>query len=368
MKASKLIAPMPTSPACPMPPATTAKVQQHITAQLILALVLTHCAATNNSAWPVVTHLHWQLPKGIAKTMGIQLISVYFLNQLEGDYINAGGSDWVSDAPLLWTALQTLQWTKAISGNTVYASVMPLTQRLSGNLGSSATNAISPDAINAIQPQISAYVLRSLGDQFPPVPDLWHISRSGGTQVGSSTALADDSWIIESSAISDTLPANSALSDDATFSPNIPFAKDPNAAGIPFRYIGTSTTPATDWTPGSFTDTTKYLQELTAVGYNPQANASGYINYEFANLYPNCMGVFSLCDTAVSKASQSQTNPVVYQLIGSYSQPENDYLYLFVQDYINRNLNSSNQIQIKPGTNASHYTRQRCQLLRQPFC
>ncbi|MEO1261708.1 MAG: hypothetical protein AAFZ15_23090 [Bacteroidota bacterium] len=276
-------------------------------------------------------HLHWNLPRAFVKALNISLIREEDLDQLEKNYLQAGGKEWTSDKSAFWNDLQSKGWIKPIS-ETPYASVLP--QELRTSLS------FNEPVFNAILPHIEAFLYQIRGKHFPSVPDLWSVNR---------TSPSAKSWVVESSYISTTPPSVSGIKASTTdgvqqaYAPTIPFIKDSpmtDPSTTPFRYLGRQV-EASSWSASGFAaDKANHLKELTAIGFNPQDGVLGHGEFSFAAYYPNCNSVFGLYDSDATSGTNT------YEIMGIYANPNMDCLRIFIQDYINRHQDAHGNIQI----------------------
>jgi hypothetical protein len=146
------------------------------------------------------------------------------------------------------------------------------------------------------------------GTVFPVVPNRWAVIRSRNGSV-------EKRWVIES----DYLYPEGA--GELSGSVNIPvLPKSDSEQSQPFRYIGRKMTLEA-WQnkdPGA-----EYLDRLTAVAYGESS---------FAAFYPNCHSVFGLHD---DDYSGDVPDDLQYDLLGWYSDPAQDHLKNFLEDYRN---------------------------------
>jgi hypothetical protein len=138
---------------------------------------------------------------------------------------------------------------------------------------------------------------------FPPVPNRWLVTRTGG-------GLATKQWVIES----DYLYPEGAGNNMGSV--NIPCHTDPvKGKHQPFRYLGRKM-PLAAWLNN--TESAEYYAPLTAVGYGEPT---------FAAFYPNCFSVFGFYDGDINAL---QNNSLSYDVIGWYNKTTQDYLKTFI--------------------------------------
>jgi len=143
---------------------------------------------------------------------------------------------------------------------------------------------------------------------FPPVPNRWLVTRNEGD--------ATTQWIIESDYL---YPENT---DNNMGSVNIPYPPDlANGKRQPFRYLGRKM-PLAAWL-NKENQNDEYYTPLTAVGYGEPT---------FAAFYPNCHSVFGFHDGDIKEL---QNNSLSYDVIGWYSNLQQDYLKTFITHFNN---------------------------------
>jgi hypothetical protein len=159
---------------------------------------------------------------------------------------------------------------------------------------------------------------------FPAVPNRWLVTRSRKALAGKPRV--EQQWVVES----DYLYADAARIQSAIA---IPFPSDPaNGKYRPYRYLGRGRLFNDQWTEDPAAESlTKAGYQLTAVGYEPRANAApkptdtntgSYGEPTFAAFYPHCQSVFGFYDSIPSTA----TTGIQYEVIGWYGDPELDCL------------------------------------------
>lgn len=148
---------------------------------------------------------------------------------------------------------------------------------------------------------------------FPAVPNRWLVIRSyENNGINDIQAL----WVVESDYL---YPANQGSQTGSIAYP----VQDAQ----PFRYMGRKV-PLADWREDSQGTQANRLKQLTAVGYGEPA---------FAAFYPNCHSVFGFYDDYLPQSLDG----LQYEVIGWYSDAEQDYLKAFIKDF--RQKNNSNQ-------------------------
>lgn len=143
--------------------------------------------------------------------------------------------------------------------------------------------------------------------KLPPVPNRWLILRAIGQNA------PDTAWVVESDRLSkpqnDGTPLPSfgptAVPENANTIKNNASAPDAQT----YQFLG-MTQQAAEWRERNSPDPATVFSPLTAVGYGLP---------EFAAFYPDCQGVFGLCDsTAVAGTAYT------YTVIGWFSDPTID--------------------------------------------
>ena len=165
---------------------------------------------------------------------------------------------------------------------------------LPDGLTKALTKAVHPKQPNGQEDQTQV--------EFPPVPDRWLISRSGGGQ-------PEKQWIVESDYLSTDFQSG-----------GIPFPLPADAAAKlrpgerRFRYLGRSY--PVDQPP------TQRGGDIYLNQSSPKLTAVGYGEPTFAAFYPNCHSVFGFWDDAFS--AESVPENLCYEVIGWYANPEHD--------------------------------------------
>ena len=137
--------------------------------------------------------------------------------------------------------------------------------------------------------------------RFPAVPNRWLVTRS-------RDATVEGQWVIESDYLSDSGGAVNYPSIAAQMA-----APSPR----PYRYLGRRL-PLSLWAPA--TDRSRYLTELTAVGYGEPT---------FAAFYPNCYSVFGFHDPDYVHGVPAGLR---YEILGWYEDPKQDALAQFLAE------------------------------------
>ena len=148
--------------------------------------------------------------------------------------------------------------------------------------------------------------------QFPAVPNRWLVTRRLGEET--------EHWIVESDYLH---PPSAGFQEDSVTYPYV----DSDDQNLPaFRYLGRTLT-LEEWKqqqPASNADAER-LERLTAIGYGEPT---------FAAFYPNCRSVFGFHDPKYADAT-ALPEGLQYDVIGWYSNAEQNYLSEFLQDFQN---------------------------------
>ena len=147
---------------------------------------------------------------------------------------------------------------------------------------------------------------------FPAVPNRWLVTR----RMDKNTK----HWVVESDYL---YPPDAGFQEDSVM---YPYADSENPHLPTFRYLGRTLT-LEEWKqqqPASSADAT-HLERLTAIGYGEPT---------FAAFYPNCRSVFGFHDPKYADAI-ALPEGLQYDVIGWYSNAEQNYLSEFFQDFKN---------------------------------
>lgn len=147
---------------------------------------------------------------------------------------------------------------------------------------------------------------------FPAVPNRWLVTR----RLDKDT----EHWVIESDYL---YPPDAGFQEDSVM---YPYADSENSYLPGFRYLGRTLT-LEEWKqqqPASSADA-KHLERLTAIGYGEPT---------FAAFYPNCRSVFGFHDPKYADAT-ALPKGLQYDVIGWYSNAEQNYLSEFIEDFQN---------------------------------
>lgn len=151
------------------------------------------------------------------------------------------------------------------------------------------------------------------GITFPLVPNRWLIIRRGSN-------IAEKKWVVES----DYLYPEGATPEDTI---NILYYPATNEYQ-PYRFLGRKLELGA-WRSG--TANAQYIKELSAIG--PFATVDNLDNEKvaFAGFYPNCRSVFGFHDGDFT-TNTTPPKDLRYDVIGWYSDGENDYLDKFIKE------------------------------------
>ena len=146
--------------------------------------------------------------------------------------------------------------------------------------------------------------------KFPAVPNRWLVTRRMGEET--------EHWIVESDYLH---PPSAGFQEDSVTYPYI----DSDDQNLPaFRYLGRTLTLAEWKQQQQVADAdAKRLERLTAIGYGEPT---------FAAFYPNCRSVFGFHDPKYADAT-ALPEGLQYDVIGWYSNAEQNYLSEFLQDF-----------------------------------
>jgi len=159
----------------------------------------------------------------------------------------------------------------------------------------------------------------------PAAPDRWLVTRYRRESAAKDWA-ADKNWLVESDWLSRDAPAG-------TVPCHVPYYDGkPRSTAQPYRYLGRVQELSADWQRNAALSGER-LDYLTAVGYEPQAGATGYGEPTFAAFYPHCSSVFGFYDQEVDAAAAASGN-LSYQVLGFYARPAHDRLTEFVTDFV----------------------------------
>ncbi|MDB9421811.1 hypothetical protein PN467_15145 [Microcystis aeruginosa CS-563/04] len=149
------------------------------------------------------------------------------------------------------------------------------------------------------------------GITFPLVPNRWLIIRRGGN-------LAEKKWVVES----DYLYPENATPEDTI---NILYYPATNE-DQPYRFLGRKLELGA-WR--SRPTNAQYIKELSAIGPFARVDSLDNEKVAFAGFYPNCRSVFGFHDGEITT---TPANDLRYDVIGWYSDSNQDYLEKFIQE------------------------------------
>ena len=167
------------------------------------------------------------------------------------------------------------------------------------------------------------------GLKFPVVPNRWLIMRSGGSK-------SDKTWVVESDYLHPCDVENSPTVNYVRDSVNILYPPKEQYTQ-PFRFMGRTLT-LENWR--SRATGAEYVDRLTAIGGLAPGEEVKTLDNEkgaFAAFYPNCRSVFGFHDPELT--SPNPPSGLQYEVIGWYSNSQQDYLSVLIQE----NPNSSPQ-------------------------
>lgn len=166
------------------------------------------------------------------------------------------------------------------------------------------------------------------GTTFPKVPNRWLVIRKGGDKEAKT-------WIVESDYLYPALePGDNSSPPNAiniliqpphlaTVDPN-----DPNTYQYQrYRYMG-KCWELNQWQAD--TENKEYAEELTAIGNQATVPIFDEVKATFAAFYPNCHSVFGFHDP--DYVTNTPPNGLQYDVIGWYSDPEEDCLRQFLAE------------------------------------
>lgn len=144
---------------------------------------------------------------------------------------------------------------------------------------------------------------------FPAVPNRWLVTRRMDKET--------EHWVVESDYL---YPPDAGFQEDSVL---YPYADSENPNLPASRYLGRTLT-LEEWKQQQPADA-KHLERLTAIGYGEPT---------FAAFYPNCRSVFGFHDPKYADAI-ALPEGLQYDVIGWYSNAEQNYLSEFFQDFKN---------------------------------
>ena len=147
---------------------------------------------------------------------------------------------------------------------------------------------------------------------FPAVPNRWLIIRRENENTS-------ESWIVESDYLH---PVSTGFQEESI---TYPIEKKEEDYSPDFRYLGRQL-PLQQWSANNASE--DYLERLTAVGYGEPT---------FAAFYPNCRSVFGFHDPKFS-GNTPIPDGLTYDVMGWYSDPEQNYLSEFIEQFKSRYL------------------------------
>ena len=160
---------------------------------------------------------------------------------------------------------------------------------------------------------------------FPAVPNRWLIMRSGGD-------MSSATWVVESDYLHPCDIRSSNPPENVWGSINILYPPEEEYYQ-PFRFMGRTLT-LSEWRNRE--DGGEYVDRLTAIGgLAPEQQVKTLDNEKaaFAAFYPNCRSVFGFHDADL--AGQNPPQNLQYNVIGWYSDSQQDYLSVLLQEHPN---------------------------------
>ncbi|MEM7371986.1 MAG: hypothetical protein AAF587_25445 [Bacteroidota bacterium] len=270
-------------------------------------------------------HVHWAMPKALSKTVGVKLLADWELDAL-ADYFSESSVSWDTIRDNLKSSvLLATGWIEAAGENRSSILSFKAVDETSFNTQMNAfwtQYPLDEDMQISFLKDLTAILNKSLGSDYPCVPDLWLVRRlNSGT--------LEKSWVVESTYLSTESEAElmeEGVNDSIV---NVPYHDDEHDnKSQPYRFLGRQSEITDSWSK----DGDQYVQELTAVGYNPEEGSKGYAEPTFAAFYPNSMSVFGLYDEDMP----DEPSDISYEVLGIYTDANNDYVNVFLKDYANR--------------------------------
>lgn len=292
--------------------------------------VISHPFEDKNLMLNPGVHLHWSLPAGLTKTIDTQIVRKADLDTLES-FFSAESINWNDTKEQIWNEiLLDSGWISQISDQKASVLSLDKVNSTSFNTGISrlATQlSWSTNRADQFVAELMKMMSRLIGFYYPGVPNVWLVRRFVGNSVSKS-------WIVESNFISLSRGVNQGNAGAV----NVPYHDDlPENRSCSFRYLGRFLENITNWNSNALNGA-NYLKELTAIGYNPESGSKGYAEPTFSAFYPNCLSVFGFHDSEVTEAADG----TYYEVLGIYSNPDNDIVKVFLKDYENRNEKDTN--------------------------
>jgi cell fate (sporulation/competence/biofilm development) regulator YlbF (YheA/YmcA/DUF963 family) len=163
----------------------------------------------------------------------------------------------------------------------------------------------------------------------PTVSNRWIVVRRN------SKGDALRSWVVESDYL---YGENSNVPDRAVCIPwqLEEMAENPHIGGVPYRYLGRQV-ELSQWQQEQTQN-----QEASAQRY-PDLNAWGWGTPYFNALYDECFSVFGCYDEDITSIEQVKNTS--YEVIGWYSDSDNDYVKKYLQTELNNRIEASGEAQ-----------------------
>ncbi len=279
-------------------------------------------------------HLHWSLPRGLSGTMGIRVIKRGDLDDLKPYFPpeNTGSTEaWGSITQIIWESILLKSgWIKRLGPerasvfDPTHVDSQPFAEGMA-TLARQVVWTVDGPEVERLAAALRRLLTKPLGAEYPAVPDIWLVQRRKKEGTDRRFWPVEKTWIVESHYLAtdrtETLDNLSAVS--------VPYHDDRHDnKSQPFRYMGRQFEGYADWV-APFRPQEPHLREVTAVGYNPQPDTKGFAEPTFAALYPNCMSVFGAYDPELPGTDDEW----IYEVMGVYADPDNDYLNIFIEDF-----------------------------------
>lgn len=257
-------------------------------------------------------HLHWTLPSLLRRSIALPVLSRSFLSTIMPFNTTEEQNE-------IWEMLCSETWeiTNAGESQTIKNEFLQCIQKdtLLVKRHFDSWRNLVPEKVKSINgyPLLEARFLGhgADGKSFPTVPNRWMIIRS-------IPGKESKKWIIESDYIHPVSFEPEHL--QKTHFTSFPWYQhlDENE-NKPFRYIGRSL-ELKEGIEKESAGSSAYLSEKHHSGL---LTAMGYGDPSFSAFYPNCRSVFGFCDSEIT--DHEQLEGLEYQIVGYYSESENDY-------------------------------------------
>lgn len=289
--------------------------------------VLNHPFQDKNLLLGTGVHLHWSLPIGLSKNVSIPIIRKSDLEELKVHFrrVMLGIRDvWTPTRDFIWdNLLIDTGWIKPLGKTRGSVLDIKTIDQVKFDMRVSELIPRFEDQrqVGLFVEALTKLLTRHINNDYQGVPNIWLVNRKKSGQI-------QKTWIVESNFIALTQSDNAGNPSAIA----IPFHDDRHDnKSQPFRYMGRQIEGNSAWASGMLQEE-NYLQEITALGFNPQPGSKGFAEPTFAAFYPNCHSVFGLYDPEITTLSTD----IGYEVLGIYGNPENDYLSIFINDFANR--------------------------------